>query len=123
MTDNIKCPYGLFHPMIGARTCDKRGDCSSSETCKAINAENHERHLTEIENNINAPAHYRQGAIECIDAIESALTPEEFRGYLKGNVIKYTWRLGHKDDPAQEAGKMVWYGQRLQTTLIKWAKE
>jgi hypothetical protein len=45
---------------------------------------------------VNAPPHYRQGDIECIDAIRSALTPEEFRGFCKGNVIKYTWRERHK---------------------------
>lgn len=41
---------------------------------------------------IEHPAHYTSGNIECIDAIRSALTPEEFRGYCKGNVIKYIWR-------------------------------
>ena len=33
--------------------------------------------------------HYRHGEIECIDAIQAALTPEEFRGFCKGNVLKY----------------------------------
>ena len=46
--------------------------------------------------NVNKPAHYRQGEIECIDAIRAALTPEEFRGYCKGNVLKYVWRERHK---------------------------
>ena len=41
------------------------------------------------------PEHYRQGGIECIDAIEAALTPEEFRGYCKGNAMKYIWRMNH----------------------------
>lgn len=41
---------------------------------------------------INHPEHYTQGEIECIDAIRAALTPEEFRGYCKGNVLKYVWR-------------------------------
>jgi hypothetical protein len=36
--------------------------------------------------------HYRQGEIECIDAIRAALTDEEWRGYCKGNVLKYVWR-------------------------------
>jgi hypothetical protein len=40
--------------------------------------------------------HYRQGDIECIDAIRAALTGEEWRGYCKGNVLKYTWREKHK---------------------------
>ena len=41
---------------------------------------------------INKPAHYNQGSIECIDAMQQILTPEEFRGFLKGNVFKYLWR-------------------------------
>ena len=45
---------------------------------------------------VNEPPHYRQGDVECIDAIRAALTPEEFRGYCKGNAIKYVWRERHK---------------------------
>ena len=41
---------------------------------------------------VTKPAHYASGAIECIDAIRSALTPDEFRGYCKGNMLKYAWR-------------------------------
>jgi hypothetical protein len=40
--------------------------------------------------------HYRQGDIECIDAIRAALTDEEWRGFCKGNVLKYVWREKHK---------------------------
>lgn len=71
---------------------------------------------------VNHPSHYTQGGIECIDAIESALTPAEFAGYLRGNIIKYAWRMGRKDAAAQEAGKLVWYGERLKSTLSKAAK-
>ena len=59
------------------------------------------------------PQHYKHGEIECIEAIEAALTPEEYRGYLKGQIFRYNWRLGHKDEPAQEAGKLHWYACRL----------
>ena len=34
--------------------------------------------------------------IECIKAIEAALTYEEFRGFCKGNIIKYVWRESQK---------------------------
>ena len=33
---------------------------------------------------VDKPMHYAAGSVECIDAIEAQLTPEEFRGYLKG---------------------------------------
>jgi hypothetical protein len=58
------------------------------------------------------PDHYKQGEIECIDAIEAALTPEEFRGYCKGNIIKYTWRERMKGE-ATSLAKARWYLNRL----------
>lgn len=39
---------------------------------------------------------YAHGPVECIDAIKSALTPEEWRGFVKGNVLKYVWREAFK---------------------------
>lgn len=68
---------------------------------------------------VNHPSHYTQGGIECIDAIEAALSPQEFVGFLKGQVMKYTWRLGHKDRASQDQAKALWYGNRLQATLTK----
>jgi len=62
------------------------------------------------------PEHYRQGGIECIDAIEAALTPEEFRGYCKGNILKYVWREQHKGG-AVSLAKSQWYLRRLLATM------
>ena len=62
---------------------------------------------------VDHPPHYNKGPIECIDAIQSALSPEEYKGFLKGQVIKYTWGCGKKDDPAQEQKKAEWYNSRL----------
>ena len=42
-----------------------------------------------------SPDHYK-GEIECVDAIRASMTPEAFRGYLKGNVMKYLWRYEKK---------------------------
>jgi hypothetical protein len=49
-----------------------------------------------VNNEITNPGHYTNGKIECIDAIKSALTTEEFIGYCKGNIIKYVWRESRK---------------------------
>ena len=65
---------------------------------------------------VNQPEHYRQGEIECIDAIRAALTPEEFRGYCKGNVLKYVWRERHKGE-GESLAKADWYLRRLLSTL------
>jgi hypothetical protein len=62
---------------------------------------------------VNHPLHYTQGdGIECIEAIQAALTPEEFRGYCKGNVLKYVWREKHKGS-TESLQKAVWYLLRL----------
>lgn len=61
---------------------------------------------------INAPPHYTQGGIECIDAIQAALSPEEFRGFLRANVMKYIWRMNHKGG-MEDVRKAEWYLRRL----------
>lgn len=61
---------------------------------------------------VNNPSHYTSGGIECIEAIEAALTPEEYRGFLKGNILKYTWRERHKGG-VQSLEKARWYLNRM----------
>jgi hypothetical protein len=62
---------------------------------------------------VRRPEHYNRGGVECIDAIRAQLTEDEWRGYLRGQVAKYNWRLGAKDDPKQEAGKLLFYARLL----------
>lgn len=57
---------------------------------------------------VNQPPHYTAGGIECIDAIRAALTPEEFRGFCKGNAIKYSWREKLKGGD-EDLKKAAWY--------------
>lgn len=66
---------------------------------------------------VNHPPHYTVGGIETIDYIKAKLTPEEFAGYLKGSIIKYTSRAGKKDDVVQDLEKAQWYTNRLIGTL------
>lgn len=54
------------------------------------------------------PSHYKMGKVQCIEAIKSSLTEEEFRGYCKGNVIKYTWRERFKAG-RESLEKAKWY--------------
>lgn len=62
---------------------------------------------------VERPRHYNQGAIECIDAIASAVS--ELKGmeaYCTGNAIKYLWRWKHKGGK-QDLWKAQWYLKRL----------
>ena len=58
---------------------------------------------------VNSPPHYLTGGIETIDYIKAKLTAEEFKGYLRGNVLKYASRKKGGDD----MGKAAWYADRL----------
>jgi hypothetical protein len=59
------------------------------------------------------PTHYKQGAIECWDALKAHLSRDEFIGFLRGNIAKYEWRLGHKGNPLEDARKMREYQDKL----------
>jgi hypothetical protein len=61
---------------------------------------------------VEKPMHYAAGNVECIDAIEAQLTPEEFRGYLKGNIAKYMWRE-RKKGGKESLKKARWYLNKL----------
>ena len=47
-------------------------------------------------NTTSNPSYYKLGGIEPFDYMRSKMTPEEFKGYLKCNIIKYVSRMGHK---------------------------
>lgn len=59
---------------------------------------------------VNHPPHYGGDTVyETIKVLKSWLSPEEYNGFLKGNVIKYLSRLGKKGDGAEDARKAGWY--------------
>lgn len=62
------------------------------------------------------PDHYKVGGIETIDVIKAKLG-DNFKFYIKGNLIKYSERLGEKDDWVQELKKIAWYANHLATEL------
>ncbi len=66
-----------------------------------------------ISDPVNHPQHYFIGGIETIDYIKAKLSPEEYRGYLKGSVIKYLSRAGHKGDEKEDLEKARWYLDRM----------
>jgi hypothetical protein len=55
--------------------------------------------------------HYKDMPIQPWDVMQSVLTHEEFVGFLKGNIIKYSLRQGKKD--SDDVAKMQHYMQKL----------
>jgi hypothetical protein len=62
---------------------------------------------------VNSPAHYNRKGVEAIQAIEASMSPEEYRGYLKGNCMKYLWRYQYKGKPVEDLKKCRWYLDKL----------
>lgn len=66
-----------------------------------------------LSDEVDHPNHYQHGGIETIDLIEATLSEEEFIGFLKGNILKYRERAGHKGDAETDYSKAKWYYDRL----------
>lgn len=99
-------------------------ECKASSHCSKVQSDNVYTLPSDIrlsfnpENDpVNHPSHYTNGSVECIDAIKSALTPEEFHGYLRGNIIKYLWRCELKNDTAEDLKKARWYLDKLISSI------
>lgn len=69
-----------------------------------------------IKDNVNHPEHYNHNGIETIDVIEAWLTPEQFKGCLAGNVIKYVSRWQDKNG-LEDLKKAKWYLEKLISKL------
>lgn len=66
-----------------------------------------------MSDNVNKPAHYNAGKVECIDALEAAtigLTGIE--AVCTANAIKYLWRWKLKNG-SEDLKKAKWYLDRL----------
>jgi hypothetical protein len=55
--------------------------------------------------------HYRDMKVQPWNVMESILTKEEFLGFIKGNIIKYSMRQGRKD--SNDADKAIHYMAKL----------
>lgn len=57
--------------------------------------------------------HYLESVVEPIKVMEKLFTKEELKGFIKGNILKYRLRMGHKDDIQRELDKIRVYEQWL----------
>jgi hypothetical protein len=55
--------------------------------------------------------HYNSLPVQPIELMETILTPEEFQGFLKGNMLKYAMRAGRKanEDSTKDINKYNQY--------------
>jgi len=62
--------------------------------------------------------HYKNMAVEPWDVIDTWPIQQRIGAYRAG-MLKYTMRMGSKDEQLQEIGKGVHYGQKLQEVLAE----
>ena len=62
--------------------------------------------------------YYGVGGLETLDIIKAKLTPEQFRGFLLGNIIKYSCRANYKGSFDRDIEKVRFYGAAIFDTLI-----
>jgi len=66
-----------------------------------------------MNDNVNHPAHYTQGRVECIDAMEAAtVNKPNDEAIWVSNIIKYIWRYEDKGG-IEDVEKAAWYINRL----------
>ena len=96
------------HPVYGENISDNRLGKSYSNLINTM---------------VDHPPHYNNGHIECIEAIEAMLTPDEYIGYLRGNSLKYLWRFRYKNKPIEDLRKARWYEERLISYMLEYPSD
>jgi pyruvate-formate lyase-activating enzyme len=95
---------------------DKRTLCKSLKIINSFKAVATEKPKREM---VLHPDHYNHGKFEVIDILKDQLTQEEFKGWLRGNVLKYVMRAPYKEEEFQDYKKAEFYI----STLMKSTKE
>lgn len=72
-------------------------------------------HMHNAVDNVNHPAHYTAGCVECIDALESMACGYDVpvQASLAWQVGKYIWRAPLKSNKLEDLEKAKWYLERL----------
>lgn len=73
-----------------------------------------EERLQRVEEDSKHDKHYLEAVVEPIKVMEKMFTKEELKGFIKGNILKYRLRMGHKDDTQKEMDKIRVYEQWLE---------
>ena len=106
------------------KTCSDGQPCGQDDYCADCPNAPHDQDARRLDaqlandmrqqcnDNIN-PSHYRQGGIECIDAIKAATVGKTgIEAACVANVIKYLWRYEEKNG-VEDIEKALWYINRL----------
>lgn len=122
-TEDGKVNVSGDHPEMGIYHIDPEAAAKSlPDILHELGEDDDESTVDRVEDAIN-PSHYKvEGIPEAIDIMNHLMTPEQFEGFLWGNIMKYGYRFGRKGDKGETAGKIAWYANQLKAAE-EWRKE
>ena len=121
VTAKVKDVYHLVHSSLGidewvadVEAIDERTwTIDDNYVFYSLPDENEEAKKT-LDDKVNHPSHYQgRKGIDVIEFLYQQLTFEEFKGFMKGNMIKYPVRAGRKDNELADIKKARDYADRL----------
>lgn len=113
--------YLIQHPLVAAEEAAEELGVDEKFVQRLLDKVGTPREVFEREATMKADArqvggdHYKDMALPPWEIMEAVLTQEEFVGFLKGNIIKYSLRQGRKD--SDDAGKARHYMDKLREVL------
>lgn len=90
------CDFSKCNTECLCKSCDAVSD-QCSVVCTPVTVCNRYLGKKPDKDNVNHPSHYKTGGIETLDYIKAKLSPEQWQGYLTGNILKYISRYPHKN--------------------------
>ena len=112
----FKAGDNVYHKVFRHGVVDNPGNEVSDVKFRQydlITCKNDEVELEKENETVSHPAHYCQGGVECIDALEAATTGlQGIEAVCTANAIKYLWRWKHKNG-VTDLHKAQWYIDRL----------
>lgn len=82
--------------------------CTQQQCIAQISSKVGQSTSEKTDDNVNHPAHYTSGSIECIDAMTAAFGKESVQTFCKLNAFKYLWRANLKNKD-EDIDKAIWY--------------
>lgn len=93
---------------------------SSSDDTEQKKSSSSSSEKSSKKDNVN-PEYYKDGNIECIDALETVASLNQERSEIPSqmNAIKYLWRYNNKENPFRDIQKTLWYVARILLNKLK----